>query len=1321
MPAIIESFLLSDEKAKVFAERRVMCVQHSVIFKERMEKVVKTRLQIEGGKITVEQELAEQAERYSEELTTTLCAELDSIRQNVLDGAIPIGEGLATYREKTELAQWPTIVLEAEPGESIDALSTRVEELGYVVCENDYDAEEGKSQKLASLGMVHAHVPPDMELVKPLADVDGVGGVFDAERALVAPKPTSVEEAEASSTIGMILSDPKKLPAKCPKELGQGARICVIDSGVDKEHPDLAGRVVAERDFTGEDDPADYMGHGTHCAGIAAGSGQASEGLFPGVAPHAEIMNARIFDKAGRSLTSQMLSAIRWALDNGADVINLSVGQEGGEVDGDSLVSRACNKAAEAGIVVCVSAGNEGPDEGTICPPGDAARAITVGAVDRLGAIADFSSRGPTAAPDRTGPKPNVVAPGVNVASCLSTASSWEPTEEHPQYTFSSGTSMAAPHVAGAAAVLVSYMKATKKGDVGTTIRDALISTAAELPDTPEEAQGVGLIELVKAADWIAKGKGMVAKRKPGQVSITLGNTEEDEPVSLKGQTFQRHFACLGSSGSGKTVACKVICEEFIRQGIPVIAIDPQGDIARMGERGTPESIKKQGVPVEILEQYDEQADVVIWTPASSKGIPLCVNPLNFDFEADDEEVVVHSLSTMADSLCTLIGYDLDKDDGDSAQSFLYMVFEDIYRTGKTVSSFTDLADEIGSLPEIVMKRAANIISDREIRTLTRKLLNLTIGVKGLMFERGVHLDIDKLLGRDDDSGKTRLSVIYLNSLHGQEEKDFFLCQIAEKLYHWMLKNPPRRGQPGGVQAVFYIDEIAKFIPPVRKPACKDALMMLFRQARKYGVSCVIATQSPGDIDYTALDQFGSWNLGQLKARQIKAKIIDFLNAVDPVNAETVVNRLPALQKGNFILLSPDEFDDPVDFKVRWLVTRHGSPLSDDDVAKRTTPEMRQRFSEATTGAALRRGEEEPPITEEEIETYAPQIEEALAQAGSPLRLEDLAEQVGLDESKAQLVVGAMAAEGTVEIATFAGLAGQEMAPPVQQEEMLKAASVDPVPAVAEAPPVEAPEIEPEPEPEPPSTSDQALELLLKERRCMTTAELSSALDASTSTVLRVMNELAEDGLVSKDKMGSSNAYWASEYDLSPQDGVTEAVVVAKLQVPERRARTVAEEGLAGFFSKTERISDTELEHLPLWQVDVDVEHSTGLIFKTTTEEKATLYLHGADGRICTYHPSSGFAFSEVVDEDPLRIRDLDDACTFEERMPSDLDVDKSQFTGLIDPSEVPKLIEQKYIAKATNVRLVLLPYWRFKIQSTDGAKSRELLLDGIVGKPLTV
>ena len=292
----------------------------------------------------------------------------------------------------------------------------------------------------------------------------------------------------------------------------------------------------------------------------------------------------------------------------------------------------------------------------------------------------------------------------------------------------------------------------------------------------------------------------------------------------------------------------------------------------------------------------------------------------------------------------------------------------------------------------------------------------------------------------------------------------------------------------------------------------------------------------------------------------------------------------------------------------------------------------------------------------------------------------------------------------------------------------MRAASVAPQQAVAEAPGVDAPPVvepeplpepEPEPEPEPPSDADQALEVLRDQRRAMTTSEVSQALGMGASKVLRVMNELSAEGLVKKDKLGSSNVYWHPDYDLSPQEGVDPAVIVAKLQIAERQARTAAEETLAGFFSKTEKIADTAFEHHPLWQIEVNVERTTGLIFKETTEAKATLYVDARDGRVCSYHPSKGFSFSDVVDEDPLALRDLDDVCSFEEKMPGELNLDGRMLEGLLEPDQVRKLIERKYIAKATDVNLVLLPYWLFQIDSTDGSKSRELILDGIVGKPM--
>ena len=122
------------------------------------------------------------------------------------------------------------------------------------------------------------------------------------------------------------------------------------------------------------------------------------------------------------------------------------------------------------------------------------------------------------------------------------------------------------------------------------------------------------------------------------------------------------------------------------------------------------------------------------------------------------------------------------------------------------------------------------------------------------------------------------MSVIYLNTLQTQEEKEFFIASITQLMYQWMLLNPLKNGQDG-LQGLYYIDEIAPFIPPVKKPACKESLMLLFKQARKYGIGCLIATQNPGDMDYKALAQFSTTNLGKLTQKQDLKKVQPILEA----------------------------------------------------------------------------------------------------------------------------------------------------------------------------------------------------------------------------------------------------------------------------------------------------------------------------------------------------------------------------------------------------------------------------------------------------------
>ena len=142
-------------------------------------------------------------------------------------------------------------------------------------------------------------------------------------------------------------------------------------------------------------------------------------------------------------------------------------------------------------------------------------------------------------------------------------------------------------------------------------------------------------------------------------MSIVLGkNKATGEIVSLKKKTLQRHIVTLGASGSGKTVFCKVVIEEAVRHGIPVIIIDPQGDIASLGLPGDPAILQEKGYSPEFAEEYLKNAEVRIWTPASSKGIPLCINPLKFSEEEMDVEDIIKTVDNIAATLIRFVGYD---------------------------------------------------------------------------------------------------------------------------------------------------------------------------------------------------------------------------------------------------------------------------------------------------------------------------------------------------------------------------------------------------------------------------------------------------------------------------------------------------------------------------------------------------------------------------------------------------------------------------------------------------------------------------------------
>lgn len=274
---------------------------------------------------------------------------------------------------------------------------------------------------------------------------------------------------------------------------GKGVKIAVLDTGVDATHPDLKGQVIGAKNFTTSPDTTDKVGHGTHVASIAAGTGAKSGGKYKGVAPGAKIINGKVLDDGGFGSDSEVLAGIEWAAAEGADVVNMSLG--GGDTPAIDPLEAAVNKLSEEkGILFAIAAGNEGDfGDQTIGSPGSAAAALTVGAVDDKDVLADFSSRGP----GMDGAlKPDVTAPGVDItaASAPGNQIAAEVGEKPAGYMTISGTSMATPHVAGAAALLKQQHPEWKYPE----LKGALTGSTKGGKYTPFQ-QGSGRIQVDKA------------------------------------------------------------------------------------------------------------------------------------------------------------------------------------------------------------------------------------------------------------------------------------------------------------------------------------------------------------------------------------------------------------------------------------------------------------------------------------------------------------------------------------------------------------------------------------------------------------------------------------------------------------------------------------------------------------------------------------------------------------------------------------------------------------------------------------------------------
>lgn len=274
---------------------------------------------------------------------------------------------------------------------------------------------------------------------------------------------------------------------------GKGVGVAVMDTGI-FPHMDFDRRILAFADMVNRrPGPYDDCGHGSHICGIIGGSGVASDGRYQGMAPGCNLVAVKVLDKKGNGYASDVLTGLAWILERkdalGIRIVNISVGSGGkkGMTENSALV-RGVNEAWDAGLVVVVAAGNNGPKRMSITTPGISRKVITVGCSDDYREVlvggnrmVNYSGRGPTEACIC---KPDVVAPGSSVVSCAGRPG---------KYTIKSGTSMSTPIVSGAIALLLEKYPEMTNRDV----KLKLMETSRDM-GLPRNQQGWGLLDVEK-------------------------------------------------------------------------------------------------------------------------------------------------------------------------------------------------------------------------------------------------------------------------------------------------------------------------------------------------------------------------------------------------------------------------------------------------------------------------------------------------------------------------------------------------------------------------------------------------------------------------------------------------------------------------------------------------------------------------------------------------------------------------------------------------------------------------------------------------------
>ncbi len=440
----------------------------------------------------------------------------------------------------------------------------------------------------------------------------------------------------------------------------------------------------------------------------------------------------------------------------------------------------------------------------------------------------------------------------------------------------------------------------------------------------------------------------------------------QDDLILYDSKDLTTHAVIIGMTGSGKTGLGIGLLEEALIDQVPVIAIDPKGDLSNLkltfpdlspssfapwvdphagAKNGqTPEQfaasqaklwksgLEKWGQAPERIQRLRDAAKVTIYTPGSSAGRSVSVLQ-NFAPPPkqiiEDADLFNERIQTTTTGLLTLLGKTADPIT--SREHILVAnIFDHYWKKGQGLD-LTALIQAIQSPPfERIGVMELDLIFPASDRfTLAMQLNNLLAAPGFDAWLKGDPLDIGRFLYAAD--GKPQASIFSISHL-SDTERMFFVSMLLNEIMGWM------RSQPGtsSLKAILYMDEVFGYLPPVGNPPSKKPLLTMLKQARAYGLGVVLATQNPVDLDYKGLSNTGTWFIGRLQTEQDKERVLSGLEgaaAGSKYDKKTMDRTLSALSKRTFLLHNVHE-TEPVIFQTRWVLSYLRGPMTRDQIKK---------------------------------------------------------------------------------------------------------------------------------------------------------------------------------------------------------------------------------------------------------------------------------------------------------------------------------------------------------------------------------------------------